>query len=61
MFHYAQGVRQNAELARFWFMRTAKRGHPKAQEILYLLYSAKKPKYFITSMRRFSQNFRQYR
>ncbi len=61
MFHYGQGVRQNAELARLWFTRAAKRGVPKAQEILYRFYSAKKPQYYRTSQLRFSQNFRRYR
>ena len=61
MFHYGQGVRQNFELARLWFTRAAKRGNPKAQDVLYRFYSAKKPKYFKTSPLRFSRNFRQYR
>ena len=58
MFHYGQGVRQNTELARLWFTRASKRGHPKAQEILYRFYSAKKPQYLRNSPLKFSQNFR---
>jgi len=43
MFHYGNGVRQNAELARLWLTRAAKKGHPQAQSILYRFYSAKQP------------------
>ena len=45
MFHYGNGIRQNAELARLWFTRAAKKGHAQAQIILYRFYSAKKPQY----------------
>jgi len=61
MFHYGQGVRQNAELARLWFTRAAKKGHPKAQDILYRFYSAKKPSYYLKSPLRYSSNFRTFR
>ena len=61
MFHYGQGVQQNAELARLWFTRAAKKGHPQAQDILYRFYSAKKPSYYLKSPLRYSANFRTFR
>lgn len=51
MFHYGLGVRQNAELARLWFTRASKNGHPKAQSVLYRFYSAKRPQYSINLKR----------
>jgi len=61
MFHYGEGVRQNAELARLWFTRAAKKGHPQAQSILYRFYSAKKPQFLRTQASRYTMNFRTYR
>ena len=61
MFHYGEGIRQNAELARLWFTRAAKKGHLQAQDVLYRFYSAKKPSYYSTSSLRYSVNFRTFR
>jgi TPR repeat protein len=58
MFHYGSGVRQNAELARLWFTRASKKGHPKAQSVLYRFYSAKKPQYYPSTRARYSSNLR---
>jgi len=61
MFHYGTGVRQNAELARLWFTRAAKKGHPQAQTVLYRFYSAKKPQYLIRQASRYTMQFRRFR
>ncbi|HIP50782.1 MAG TPA: sel1 repeat family protein [Campylobacterales bacterium] len=53
MFHYGLAVRQNEALARLWFKRAARKGHIKAQSILYRFYSAKKPEYFPTQGTRY--------
>jgi len=58
MFHYGNGIRQNVELARLWFTRAAKRGHPKAQTVLYRFYSAKKPQYLSHQASRYTLKFR---
>jgi TPR repeat protein len=61
MFHYGKGVRQSAELARLWFTRAAKRGHHKAQSVLYRFYAAPKPYFLRKNSLRYSMNFRTYR
>ena len=61
MFHYGHGVRQSAELARLWFTRASKKGHHKAQSVLYRFYSAKKPYFLRKNSLRYSMNFRTYR
>jgi len=61
MFHYGSGVRQNAELARLWFTRAAKKGHPQAQTVLYRFYSAKKPEYLRKQASRYTMQFRRFR
>jgi TPR repeat protein len=43
MFHYGIGVKQNFELARFWLGRASKKGHPKAQSIMYRFYAGTLP------------------
>lgn len=58
MFHYGAGVRQNTELARLWFTRASKKGHPKARSVLYRFYSAKKPQYFPTQNVKYGRNLR---
>ena len=58
MFHYGLGVRQNEALARIWFRRAAKKGHIKAQSILYRFYSVKKPEYFPTQRTRYRMHAR---
>jgi len=61
MFHYGKGIRQNAELARLWFTRAAKKGHPQAQTVLYRFYSAKKPQYLSRQASRYTMQFRRFR
>ncbi|CAA6802741.1 MAG: Unknown protein [uncultured Sulfurovum sp.] len=45
MFHYGSGVRQNAELAKLWFRRASRKGHPKARSILARFYLEERPLY----------------
>ena len=58
MFHYGSGVRQNEELARLWFKRASKKGHPQAQSILYRCYSTKRLQSVPIQRARYSMNFR---
>jgi TPR repeat protein len=58
MFHYGSGVRKNTELARLWFTRASKKGHPKAQSVLFRFYSAKKLQDYPAQKARYSVNYR---
>ena len=58
MFHYGSGVRKNEELAKLWFTRASKKGHTKAQSILYRFYAVKNIQYASNGRTMYSQNIR---
>ncbi|SFV67662.1 hypothetical protein MNB_SV-14-1351 [hydrothermal vent metagenome] len=62
MFHYGIGVRKNADLARLWFRRAAKKGEKRAKIVLYRFYAGKKVEPRVKkTYRYYSQNFRTIR
>lgn len=57
MFHYGSGVRQNRELAKLWFTRASKKGHPKAQSILLRFYSVKTSQFYKGQRTKYSMTY----